>query len=105
MTTSLWIWTVFHFLALISTMVGNKPNASSNSAIVVITWLAFGVMLWSGHPGWFLWTNVPLLSLMALGGIAQLGKPPGPANEDEAANTLWGTAFRLALVLTCWITY
>jgi len=102
MTTSLWIWTAFHFMALVNTMVGNKPDASSSSALVVITWLAFGAMLWSGHPGWFLWSNVPLLLLMALSGIYQLGKPPSPTNEDDAATTLWGTAFRLGLVLICW---
>lgn len=105
MTTSLWIWTGFHFLALLGTVFSKKPNASSNSAIIVITWLAFGAMLWSGHPGWFLWTNIPLLLLMGFAGLAQLGKPPTATNEEDAASSLWGTAFRLALVLACWFTY
>jgi hypothetical protein len=105
MTTSLWIWTIFHFLALLSTIFSKKPDASSSSAIIVITWLAFGAMLWAGYPNWFLWTNIPLLLLMGFAGIAQLGKPPSATNEDEAARALWGVAFRLGLVLTCWFTY
>lgn len=102
MTTSLWIWTGFHFLALVGTMRSDKPNASSTSALVVITWLAFGAMLWAGHPTMFLLSNVPILMLMAVSGIYQLGKPPSSTNEDEAASVLWGAAFRLALVLVCW---
>ena len=105
MNTSLWIWTLFHFVTLVRTMVGNKPNASARSAVVVITWLAFGAMLWSGHPNWFLWSNIPLLFLMGFAGLAQLGRPPSATNEDEAARALWGTAVRLGLVLTCWFTY
>lgn len=104
MTTSLWIWTGFHFLALAATIFNKKPDASSTSALVIITWLAFGAMLWTGHKGWFLWTNIPLLILMAFSGISHLGKPPNANNEDEASRALWGVAFRLALVLVCWLT-
>ena len=105
MNTSLWIWTSVHALALMGSLIGNRPNKSSNSALIVITWLAYGAMLWSGHPNWFLWTNVPLLVLMAISGLYQLTKPPSPDNETQAADALWGTAFRLALVLACWITF
>ena len=102
MNTSLWIWTGFHFLALVGTMRRGKPDSSVTSALVVLTWLAFGAMLWAGHPSWFLWTNIPLVMIMALSGIAQLGKPPSPDNEEQAANALRGAVFRLALVLVCW---
>lgn len=104
MTTSLWIWTGFHFLALMGTMRSTKPNASATSALVVLTWLAFGAMLWTGHHNLFLWTNMPLLAVMALSGLVHLGKPPTPDNEEQAASALWGSVFRLALVLVCWLT-
>jgi hypothetical protein len=61
-------------------------------------------MLWTGHSGWFLWTNIPIILLMALSGFYHLGKPPNPHNEEQAANVLWATVFRLALVLVCWFT-
>jgi hypothetical protein len=105
MTTALWIWSAYHIIAAVGQTFSKKPNASAGMALIIISWMAGAAMVWSDHIGWFLWSNIPLVFLIAFAGITHLGKPPGPDNEEHAANALWSAAVRLSAVLATWATH
>jgi len=102
MTTPLWIWSTYHGLAFIAQLFSSKRNNSAAGALIVISWMAGFAMLWSGHTGWFLWTNIPLILMMILFAAGHLTKPPAGSNEEEAQSAMWAAAVRLAVVLACW---
>lgn len=105
MTTALWIWSAYHAIAVVGQMFSKKPNSSAGMALTLISWMAFGAMVWSDHISWFLWSNIPLIGIIVLVGLSHLGKPPGPDNEDQAADTLWGATVRLSAVIATWATH
>jgi len=105
MTTALWIWSAYHVIAFVGQMFSKKSNVSAGMALIIISWLSGAAMVWSDHIGWFLWSNIPLVVLIMLVGFTHLGKPPGPDNEELAANTLWSAAIRLLAVLATWATH
>lgn len=101
MTTALWIWSGYHAIAIIGNLF-SKERRSASVALTLISWMTWGAMLWSGHDGWFLWTNVPIIGAILLAGFAHLGKPPSSETEERAANLMWASTLRLFAVLTCW---
>ena len=105
MTTALWIWSAYHAIAVIGQMFTRKPNASAGLALVLISWMAGAAMVWSDHIGWFLWSNIPVIAVVALAGLSHLGKPPGPDNEEKATEMLWASVIRLSAVLATWATH
>lgn len=101
MTTPLWIWSTYHIIVGFSALFSDE-RSSMNFALTSMSWMTWGAMLWSGHNSWFLWTNVPVVCILVLGGFAQLGKPPTPDAEEKASILIWGAALRLFTVLSCW---
>jgi len=102
MNSAFLVWSAFHALALVGNLYKGRGKVSPQVPVTLISWMTWGAMLLTGHVGWFLWTNIPLLLLVALSGFLHLAKPPNSRNEEDASEALWSAALRLALVLTCW---
>ena len=101
MTTALWIWSGYHVLALFGALF-TIDRRSAEIPLVLISWMAWAAMLWSGHDSWFLWTNAPVIAVILIAGLGQLSKPPAPDTEERATNMVWSATLRLFAVLVCW---
>lgn len=104
MTTPLWIWTGYHAIALIGHTLSKKDTASLNFATTLMSWMIWAAMLYTGHDGWFLWSNLPVISLVFLAALAKFGvQPPKPDDIETATQTVWAATLRLGVVLACWL--
>lgn len=115
MTMSLWVWSFYHIVTLISQFFLSKESeisernkdvkskSSANSGIIAISWMVGGAMLWTGHTGWFLWTNMAIIMTALLSGAVMMGKPSKDGDSELAGKIVWSSATRLGFVITCWL--
>jgi hypothetical protein len=104
MDTSLVIWSAYHAIALIGHMFSQKETASFNFATTLMSWMVWAAMLYTGHDGWFLWSNLPVIFIVFLVAVAKFGvQPPKPGDVETATQAIWAATLRLGVVLACWI--
>lgn len=69
-----------------------------------MSWMIGAAMLYTGHSGWFLWSNVPVIFGVFVLALAKFGvQPPKPDDIEAATSAMWACTVRLAAVLACWI--
>lgn len=105
MTTSLWIWTVFHALGFLGSFYA-APNIRMVKICMILASLMVGIVtLGTGHTTIFLITAMPAVFVTYGSSFhALVITPPNSENEKSASDHAMEATIRLAIILSCWLT-